>query len=154
MGGERDVVGWPMTDESEIKASSDAMLEMLQRLHDIETEKRQFPLGSEEFTARAAEAENLSRIIFRWSGIQQQMAEEAKLEAERGEGRQGPLEAAQVRPLDRILTGWRRAQIRLEVAAPGTAEAEAAAEEVARLRDEYQAAQDGRDDPVSEPEFP
>jgi hypothetical protein len=43
------------------------------------------------------------------------------------------------RRLDRILANWREAQFRLEIAALGSPEAEAATREIERLREEYQA---------------
>ena len=43
------------------------------------------------------------------------------------------------RPLDRVLAHWREAQLRLEIAKPGSPEAEEAVRDIERLRDEYQA---------------
>lgn len=120
------------------------MLAMLERLQAIELEKRRFPMGSEGFVAQAAEAERLSRIIFRWSGLQQQMADESVAAVERGDMEAVPITAVEPRPLDRILAAWREAQIRLEIARPGSAEAEAATADIERLRDEYHAASDAR----------
>ena len=133
-----------MTDEGEMRASSDAMLKMLERLHTVEMEKRAAPVGSDEFVSLAAEAERISRVVFRWSGLQQQMADQSVVAVGRGELDGRPLSTVQPRPLDRILAQWREAQIRLEIARPGSPEAEAAAADVERLREEYRAVLDDK----------
>ena len=127
-----------MADEQQMTATSDVMLQMLRQLQAVETEKRAFPIGSEEFVIRAVEAERLSRIIFRWSGIQQQMADESVATVEQGSTRPVPMDTVQVRPLDRILAEWRQAQVRLEAAPPGSSDADEAAVDVDRLRVAYQ----------------
>ena len=43
------------------------------------------------------------------------------------------------RPLDRVLAQWREAQVRLELATPGSPASEAAVQDIERLREEYQA---------------
>lgn len=48
------------------------------------------------------------------------------------------------RPLDRILANWREAQLRFELATPGSPEAEAATADIERLREEYQATHEVR----------
>jgi hypothetical protein len=127
-----------VSDEGEIRASSDSMLRMLERLRAIEVDKRQHPLGSTEFIELASEVERLSRLVFRWSGLQLQMADaSARLVREGGMPAQ-PISAIQPRSLDRILAAWREAQIRFEIAKPGSAEAAAAADDLERLREEYQ----------------
>ncbi len=44
----------------------------------------------------------------------------------------------QPRPLDVILSNWREAQLRLEIARPGSLEAQTASDDIERLREEYQ----------------
>jgi hypothetical protein len=128
-----------MTDEHEIRATSDRTIAILERLGRIEHEKREVALGSPEFVAMAGEVERLSRVLFRWSGIQMQMATESAAAVSRGDLPAGPIAAIRPRRLDRVLALWREAQIRLEVAKPGSAEAEAAANDIERLREEYHA---------------
>ena|SRR5215212_1787987 len=128
-----------MTDEGEIRASSDSMLAMLDRLKALEVDKRQYPLGSAEFVERAEEVERLSRLVFRWSGIQQQMADQSVRRVETGALPAEPLAEVEPRPLDRILATWREAQLRFELAKPGSPEAQDAADEIERLREEYHA---------------
>ena len=50
-----------------------------------------------------------------------------------------PLSDVEPRRLDVVLTHWREAQLRLGIAEPGSREAQTAADDVERLRDEYQA---------------
>ena len=50
-----------------------------------------------------------------------------------------PLTSFEPRPLDIVLSHWREAQLRLEVAPLGSAEAQRAATDIERLREEYQA---------------
>ena len=141
-----------MTDEHEIRATSDHTIAILERLGQIERDKREVALGSQEFVAMAAEVERLSRLLFRWSGFQMQLASESVTAVSRGDLTAAPIADVQPRPLDRVLARWREAQIRFELARPGSPEAESAANEIERLREEYHAtterklAEDDRED--------
>ena len=81
-------------------------------------------------------------MVFRWAGMQLQMAESSAGAVQRGEMRRDPLTSVQPRPLDRILANWREAQFHFELARPGSPEAVAAMDEVERLREEFHATQD------------
>jgi hypothetical protein len=129
-----------MSGAQEFRASTDQMIQMIQRLGEIERGKQQVEFGSAEFIALAEEADQLSRVIFRWAGIQLQMAQAAAGEVSRGEQSAAPLSEVIPRPLDRILAAWREAQLRLEIAKPGTPEAATAADDIERLREEFHAA--------------
>lgn len=73
------------------------------------------------------------------------MALAAETRVARGENPMGvELIDVEPRPLDRILANWREAQLRFELATPGSAEAEAAMADVERLREEYQASHETR----------
>lgn len=133
-----------MDSNRQFRATTDHMLQMVDRLRAVEQDKQAAPFGSAEFIAHAQEAERLSRMIFRWSGMQLNMAESAAGEVQRGETSSEPLTNVQPRPLDRILANWREAQLRLEIAKPGSPEAAAAAEQVERLREEFHAVQDSK----------
>ncbi len=128
-----------MSQERDFRATTDQMLEMIERLRAVELAKQASPVGSDEFIEQAREAERLSRMVFRWAGIQLQMAEASALAVQRGEISPGRLLDVEPRPLDRILANWREAQLRFEIARPGSPEAVAASEEIERLREEYQA---------------
>lgn len=117
------------------------MMSILDRLRAIEERKRGVPTGTDEFVALAREAEDLSRVVVRWSGLQLQLAEASPTAVLRGEMARMPLDEVEPQPLDRILASWREAQIRFEVALPGSPEAARAADDVARFRQEFQRAQ-------------
>ena len=126
-----------MTDEHELRATSDHTFAILDRLGTIEKDKREVSIGSPEFVEMAAEVERLARILFRWSGLQMQLAKESSAAARRGEVLDQTIEMMAPRALDKVLALWREAQIRLELAKPGSPEAEAAANDIERLREEY-----------------
>jgi hypothetical protein len=131
-----------MESNRQFRATTDQMLGMIDRLRSVERDKQEARFGSPEFIAHAQEAERLSRMVFRWSGMQLGMAEAAAGDVQRGETSTEPLVNVHPRPLDRILANWREAQLRLEIAKPGSPEAAAAAEQVERLREEFHAVQD------------
>lgn len=133
------VTGVPVTGDREFRATTDQMLAMIDRLREIEQAKQQVEFGSAEFIAMAVDAEHLSRVVFRWAGMQLQMAEASAGAVQRGEVSSEPLENVESRPLDRILANWREAQLRFEIARPGSPEAAAAADAVERLREEFRA---------------
>ena len=129
-----------MSDQGEAHALADQMLDWISAMQDAERAKHDLPLGSPEFVAKAVEVERISRLAFRWSQMQLQLAEAAARRRESGEltGNE-PLANFQPRPLDTILSHWREAQLRLEVAQLGSPEAQRAADDIERLREEYQA---------------
>jgi len=129
-----------MTDHGEAHALADQMLDWISAMQDAESAKHDLPLGSPEFVAKAVEVERISRLAFRWSQMQLQMTEAAARRRENGEltGSE-PLANFQPRPLDIILSHWREAQLRLEVAPLGSPEAQRATDDIERLREEYQA---------------
>ena len=125
-----------MPRRGEFRAFTDQMLDFIDRLRDAEEAKRAAEMGSPEFVEAARDAEDLSRMAFRWAQMQLQMA----LEVQQG----GTLPDVRLidvepRPLDRVLAAWREAQMRLELATPGSPDAEAAVKDIERLREEYQA---------------
>jgi hypothetical protein len=67
------------------------------------------------------------------------MADQSVRRVETGTLPAEPLAAVEPRPLDRILAAWREAQLRFEMAKPGSPEAHGAADEIERLREEYHA---------------
>ena len=129
-----------MSDQGEAHALADQMLDWISAMQDAERAKHDLPLGSPEFVAKAVEVERISRLAFRWSQMQLQVAEAAARRRESGEltGSE-PLANFQPRPLDTILSHWREAQLRLEVAQLGSPEAQRATDDIERLREEYQA---------------
>jgi hypothetical protein len=140
-----------MPQRGEFRATTDTMLEMLDRLRASELRKQAVEIGSPDFLEAAKESEDLSRLAFRWAQMQLQMALAAQNRVEQG---QIPsdirLKNVEPRPLDRVLAHWREAQLRLEISTPGSPEAEAAARDIERLREEYQAGYDARRDGTNE----
>jgi hypothetical protein len=130
-----------LQDERSLRAVSDQMISILDRLRAIEVAKRSETIGSDPFVDLAREAEDLSRLVTRWAGLQLQLALESPAAVERGEIEPTAIETVDPRPLDRILAGWREAQMRFELAVPGSAEAARAADEVSELRHEFQRSQ-------------
>jgi hypothetical protein len=130
-----------MSDERNLAAVSDQMMSILDRLKAIETAKRSVAIGSESFVKLAHEADDLGRLVSRWSGLQLQLALQSPVAVQKGEISPRPIEAVDVRPLDRILASWREAQMRFEMAMPGSRDAARAADEVDQLRQEFQRTQ-------------
>jgi hypothetical protein len=129
----------PMPDRGEARAMADQMLELITEMDAGERAKRELALGTPEFVARAVDVERIARMAFRWSQMQLQMAERAAERRARGELTDSvPLIDVQPRPLDVVLANWREAQLRLEVARPGSPEAQSASDDIERLREEYQ----------------
>ena len=134
-----------MPSRGEFRATTDQMMEILEDLRAVEEQKRHVAVGSPEFIIAAKGAEELSRLAFRWAQMQLQMALAVQSKIAAGElAADVRLVNVEPRPLDRILAHWREAQLRLEIAALGSPEAEAAARDIERLREEYQAGQEAR----------
>ena len=141
MGSSEDLDRSPAAlDEGELRAIADQLLTILGELRAIEEQKRETSLGSEAFVSLAETAEAQGRLAFRWTGLQLELAREVARRRATGEI-EPDVRIVDIQPkrLDRILASWREAQFRLELAKPGTAEADAAADRIERLQDEYRA---------------
>jgi len=145
-----------MADEHELRATSDHTFAIIDRIAQIERDKREVLIGTSEFVELAGEVERLTRLLFRWAGFQRQLAAEASAAAARGEAPNRPIDMIEPRALDRVLALWREEQIRLELAKPGSPEAQAAAEEIERLREEYHGTMEAKlvEDAREEGRFP
>ncbi len=124
-----------MSDESELRATSDSMLAMLDRLRDLESRKRREIVGTEAFAQLAWDVVEVARLVQRWAEIQLRQANEALLDDT--PSMDIPLEDVPARRLDLVLAEWRQAEMVQSQALPGSPEAERAADDVARLRREY-----------------
>jgi hypothetical protein len=127
-----------MTHESELRATSDLMLEMLERLRRAEDAKRALTPGTAEFARMAWDVLELARTVTRWSELQLRQANEFLADGKAD----APLEAAPKRRLDAVLAEWRQSEIRLSHAPPGSSQAIIAAADADRLREEYRELQD------------
>jgi hypothetical protein len=143
------VMADPMDErhEADVRASSDRMLDVLDRLRGVEVAKRKESIGSATFIRLAEEAESLARIVFRWSQLQEQLARQAAVTG----ASERTIEQVPPRPLASILAEWREAEFRLQLAKPGTAEAATAVTDLERLREEYRRAAEGKMDPREAP---
>ena len=131
-----------MSHEHELRATSDSMLSMLDRVRDLESRKREHQPGTDTFAQLAWEVAELSRLISRWSELQLRQANEALADGVSPT----PLTDVPLRRLDVVLAEWRQAEMRLSQSPPGSTDAEQAAAEVARLRTEYSVLQDRKID--------
>jgi hypothetical protein len=130
------------------------MLEILDRLRQLEEDKREAEVGTAEFVAMAAEAEGLSRDVFRWSQLQDDLAKASTRRRETGAVTGRSIEATPPRPLQQILADWREAEVRLQRLAPGSPEATSTTREIEALREQYRAIHQtkvDRDDDLGEP---
>lgn len=118
----------------EIRAAADHMLALMDEVRRLEERKREVPLGSEEFVELALRVATRARVLSRWADVQLQFAQSIPYGVE-----DVSISNVRPRPLERVLALWREAQIRLELAPPGTLAATQAVEDIERLRNEYQA---------------
>ena len=124
-----------MSEESELRATSDSMLTMVDRLRALESAKRQEVVGTDAFARLAWEVLESARVVQRWAELQLRQANEAL--ADDGATTAVPLVDVPPRRLDVVLAEWRQAEVELSLSEPGSPEADRAADNVARLRTEY-----------------
>jgi len=124
--------------EGELRLASDRVLRTLEQLEALEIEKREQTPGSPRFKKLASEIERLAAVVFAQTHAQQTLGEQAEAHAKRTGDVLPPIEEARTsRDLQVILTDWRDAERRLDLADPDSAEHATAAADIARLRDEY-----------------
>ncbi len=138
--GQRAGEGVPR--RGEIRAAADHMLELMDEVRLAEEQKREVPLGSEAFVELAVRVAMRARVVSRWADLQLQLAKDTPYGVE-----DVSIADLRPRPLERILALWREAQIRLELAPPGSPAAAQAVEDIERLRNEYQAGFELRREP-------
>ena len=119
------------------RATSDQLLDDLERLRELEIQKRQVTPGSEEFVGLAKAVEDLAHRVLGSSIEQLQLAAEAARALERGGEPEPPIAAAPARDMQDILSDWREAE-RARAAAAGTPNEAGEEARVRRFRDEYQ----------------
>ena len=119
------------------------MLELMDEVRQAEERKREVPLGSEAFVELAVRVAMRARVVSRWADLQLQLAQSIPLGVD-----DVSISDLRPRPLERVLALWREAQIRLELAPPGSPAATRAVEDIERLRNEYQAGFELRREPA------
>jgi hypothetical protein len=122
-----------------LRQASDTLLQRLDRLHELETRKRELLPGHPEFVRLAREIEDLSRALLHASGVQVELADKVSADLKAGNTAANvPIrETPPKRDAVRVLADWRAAERRLAAARPGSAEEHAARRDVDRLRLEY-----------------
>ena len=128
-----------MEHAAELRRTSDLFMQRLDRLHDLESRKRELPPDEAEFVRLAREIEDLSRALLFTGGQQVELAEEVHYEAKRNNVAvdQPIRDTPPRRDAVMILAEWRAAERRLAAAEMGSEDESTARDEVARLRDEY-----------------
>ena len=124
--------------ESDLRNTSDTLLQTLDRLGDLEKEKRALDPTSQRFQRLAEEIERLAAIVFSQTHAQNQLGERASEQFMRTGEPVAPIaETTVARELPVILADWREAERRLAASDPETAEHAEAEADALRLRDEY-----------------
>jgi hypothetical protein len=131
-----------MSLESELRKTSDSLLNVLNQLADLETQKRALPGGSPEFVTLSRRIADLSVEVLRRSEVEADLAESLEERRRAGLAQTKPIEAVApaARDLQVILDEWRAAERQLAQADPAGIESADAAASVRRLRDEYRLA--------------
>lgn len=135
-----------MSLERELRDTSDSLMRALDQLHDLETQKRDQPTGSQSFVSLAQRVEDLAIDVLRRTEREASLAEDTRerREAGGGVGRSINEVPASRRELAAILNEWRDAERRLAAADAASPESSAAAADVRRLREEYRIAHEAR----------
>ncbi len=124
--------------QTDLRITSDRMLQTLEQLEALENEKRTLTPGSPRFQKLAVEVERLAAAVFAQTHAQEQLGEKALAMRQQTGAELTPIEeSAATRDLALVLADWRDAERRLGATAPDTAEHAQATADVGRLREEY-----------------
>jgi hypothetical protein len=136
-----------MPEAEDLRSTSDGILRDLEVLSAIEEQKRTLEPGDPRIVELAKRVEEVATRVLAASVRQRQLAEINKAKVDAGVATTPETSINDTpRPIADILAGWRAAELRLEVAEPGsaeTAEAEALSDQ---LREEYRRAFESRQD--------
>jgi hypothetical protein len=130
--------------EPKLHATSDSLLANLDRLRELELEKRQLPVGSPRLVELADEIEHLAGTVLGGSDLQSDLARVAVSMA-----REGDLEKTSsietldgAREVHAVLADWREAERRLAELPQDSPEAGRERAQIESLRLEYRRAHD------------
>ncbi|HUG48897.1 MAG TPA: hypothetical protein VMP67_10860 [Candidatus Limnocylindria bacterium] len=124
--------------EQDMRVTSDDLMHRLDRLRELEIEKRQLTPGSARFRKLDRDIERLAAGVLTKSAEQEQLGRQAGAMLEQTGVASPPIaDIAPRRELYVILGEWREAERALAAAAPGTPAQQDAQAAVQRLRDEY-----------------
>jgi hypothetical protein len=124
---------------ADLRKASDMFMQRLDRLHELESRKRELPPDEPEFVRLAREIEDLARALLFTGGEQVELAEAVHYEAKRNDiAIDQPIrDTPPRRDAVTILADWRAAERRLAAADIGSDEEVAARAEAEQLREEY-----------------
>ena len=128
-----------MGSEQQLRSTSDEVLDTLDKLHQLEVEKRSIPPTDPRFHELAREVQQLADGLTSTAEVQAALGEKV---AEKHDlaGSEAPAIDETPRDVMTILADWRDAERRAAGAVAGSAEEKAARADVDRLRAEYQRA--------------
>ena len=124
---------------ADLRQASDLFMQRLDRLHELETRKRELPPDDSEFVRLAREIEDLSRALLYSGGQQVELAEAVHQQAQTNDVAvdQSIRDTPPRRDAVSILAEWRAAERRLAAAEPDSDDERDARALSERLRDEY-----------------
>jgi hypothetical protein len=126
---------------TELRKTSDALLENLEQLDALEQEKRRLDPGDPRIVELAAAVEEVARRVLGRTIRQHDLAAVAhQLAAQDSPAAPAASIEETPREIHLILADWRDAERRVQTATPDSIEADEAARDVERFRDEYRAA--------------
>src|SRR3954451_25236454 len=134
--GDKGVKG-SMDTEQQLRSTSDQVLGALEKLHELEIEKRTVAPTNPRFHELAREVEQLADSLANKAEVQADLGETVAQQYEQTGETATPI-AEMPRDAMAILNEWRDAERRASAMAPGSAEETAARADVDRLRGEYQ----------------
>lgn len=131
-----------MSIKPELHATSDALLASLDRLRELELEKRQTALESPRLVELAEEIERLAESVLSASDVQTDLARLAHAMVEGGQlaGTDSIESLAETRDVHTVLAEWRDTERALGELEPGSAAATQLRARIETLRAEYRRA--------------
>jgi len=128
-----------MKAEEQLRSTSDEVLVALEKLRELEIEKRTVSPTSPRFHTLAREVEQLADQLANTAEVQADLGQKVAQQHAEGAGAAPPIEEMP-RDVSTILAEWRDAERRAITAVAGSSEETAARADVERLRGEYQRA--------------
>jgi hypothetical protein len=130
-----------MTGETELRRTSDSFLKQVERLHELEEQKRLATPGTPEMLRLTHLVEGLASEVLGTASRQTDLAE---LAARRQPVNPRPIELVPPRSIPEIIAEWREAERAFDTEEPGSPRWETCRADVERLRSEYRRAYDER----------
>jgi hypothetical protein len=128
-----------MGSEQQLRSASDQVLDTLDKLHELEVEKRSIPPTDPRFHQLAREVQQLADGLTSTAEVQAELGEKVAEKHDMA-GKEAPAIDETQRDVMTILVDWRDAERRAAGAMAGSASEKAAKADVDRLRAEYQRA--------------